>query len=210
MKIVEQLLKTQLQLKVTKNQYNNFGKYKYRSCEDILEGLKPLLKDNNLVLVLSDAIELIGNRIYVKATATLQNADGESIENHAFAREAETKKGMDDSQITGTASSYARKYALNGMFLIDDAKDADTNEYQDGEQQKEGKKPPEYYIDEIKQTVILKELHRTGWDTKSMLSYLAKKFPKNPPKAINKITIPQFTFIVKALEKKPDKEVAAK
>jgi len=205
MKIVEQLLKTQLQLKVTKNQYNNFGKYKYRSCEDILEGLKPLLKDNSLVLVLSDAIELIGNRIYVKATATLQNADGESIENHAFAREAETKKGMDDSQITGTASSYARKYALNGMFLIDDAKDADTDEYQDGEQQKEEKKPPEYYIDEIKQTVILKELHRTGWDTKSMLSYLAKKFPKNPPKAINKITIPQFTFIVKALEKKPDK-----
>jgi hypothetical protein len=98
--------------------------------EDILEALKPILKSNSLTLILDDSIEIAGNRVYVKSTAKLQNSDGESIENHAFARESETKKGMDDSQITGTASSYARKYALNGMFLIDDTKDADTDEYQ--------------------------------------------------------------------------------
>lgn len=129
MKIVEQLADIQEKLKAPKGQHNNFGNYNYRSCEDILEALKPLLKESGLTLTLDDSIESAGNRIYIKATAKLQNSDGESIENHAFAREAETKKGMDDSQITGTASSYARKYALNGMFLIDDAKDADSNEY---------------------------------------------------------------------------------
>lgn len=130
MKIVEQLLEVQSKLKAPKNQTNSFGNYKYRSCEDILEAAKPLLKENNLVLTLCDSVEFVGNRVYVKATARLQNADGEIVENCAFARESETKKGMDDSQITGTASSYARKYALNGMFLIDDTKDADTPEYE--------------------------------------------------------------------------------
>ena len=109
-------------LKAPKNQWNNFGKYNYRSCEDILEGLKPIL--DGLVITLCDDMILIGDRFYLKATATL--TDGESsISNSAFARESLTKKGMDDSQITGTASSYARKYALNGLFGIDDTKDAD-------------------------------------------------------------------------------------
>ncbi|MDU7339318.1 MAG: ERF family protein [Clostridium sp.] len=129
MKITEQLSEVQAKLKAPKNQKNSFGNYNYRSCEDILEAVKPLLKENSLVLTLCDSVEIIGARIYVKATARLQNADGESIENSAYAREAESKKGMDDSQITGTASSYARKYALNGMFLIDDTKDADTDEH---------------------------------------------------------------------------------
>lgn len=118
------LQRVQSKLKCPKDQYNNFGKYKYRSCESILEAVKPLLAEEQLILTISDAIECIGNRIYVKATATL--TDGESeISTTAFAREEEQKKGMDGSQVTGAASSYARKYALNGLFAIDDTKDAD-------------------------------------------------------------------------------------
>ena len=106
-----------------KGQFNKFGKYNYRSCEDILEGLKLVL--NGLVVTVEDDVKIVGDRVYIKSTATL--TDGEnSISNSAFARESLTKKGMDDSQITGTASSYARKYALNGLFLIDDTKDADS------------------------------------------------------------------------------------
>lgn len=124
------LLNVQARLKAPKGQMNKFGGYKYRSCEDILEAVKPLLEENKLVLVLGDEIELIGDRWYVKATAKIIGEDGD-VTNSAYAREAESKKGQDESQITGTASSYARKYALNGLFLIDDTKDADaTNEHQ--------------------------------------------------------------------------------
>ena len=122
----------QNELKAPKKRTNSFGGYKYRSCEDILEAVKPLLKKYNVTLTISDTIEEIGGRVYVKATAELRN--GENIGGYsvtAYAREAELKKGMDDSQITGAASSYARKYALNGLFLIDDSKDADTDEYAD-------------------------------------------------------------------------------
>lgn len=118
------LVLIQTELKAPKNQRNNFGGYNYRSCEDIMEAVKPLLQKYCVSLTVSDDIVAVGNRIYVKATATL--SDGvNSIQNSAFAREAEVKKGMDDSQITGAASSYARKYALNGLFCIDDTKDAD-------------------------------------------------------------------------------------
>lgn len=120
------LRKIQIELKAPKNQYNSFGRYKYRSCEDILEAVKPLLDKYSATLTLSDTVEEIGNRLYVKATATLQEDGDNPITVTAYAREPEAKKGMDDSQITGTASSYARKYALNGLFLIDDTKDADT------------------------------------------------------------------------------------
>ncbi|WP_392738893.1 ERF family protein [Serratia ureilytica] len=116
----------QLHLNAPKNQYNSFGNYKYRSCEDILEGVKPLLGD--LFLSISDEIVQIGDRFYVKATATI--TDGEHTHSaSAMAREALTKKGMDDAQVTGATSSYARKYCLNGLFGIDDAKDADTDEH---------------------------------------------------------------------------------
>lgn len=122
--IYEALMKIQSELKAPKNQRNNFGGYNYRSCEDIMEAVKPLLLKNGVVLTVSDDMSVVGNRVYVKATATL--SDGEDIiSNSAFAREAEAKKGMDDSQITGATSSYARKYALNGLFCIDDTKDAD-------------------------------------------------------------------------------------
>jgi hypothetical protein len=119
----KQVSDIQQELKAPKNQFNSFGKYKYRSCEDIVEGYKKL--PFGIVLTISDDVVQVGDRIYVKATATL--SDGEhSISNTGFARESLTKKGMDDSQITGTASSYARKYALNGLFCIDDTKDADS------------------------------------------------------------------------------------
>lgn len=117
-------------LKAPKNQYNSFGKYHYRSCEDILEAAKPMCCDNGLLLTISDEMQCIGDRYYIRATATLTDTEsGESISNTAYAREPAEKKGMDESQITGTASSYARKYALNGLFCIDDTKDADTDEY---------------------------------------------------------------------------------
>lgn len=126
---MKNLLKIQTELKAPKNQVNAFGKYKYRSCEDILEAVKPLLKETGCFLTINDEIVEIGGRIYVKASARFH--DGESsISTEAYAREEETKKGMDASQITGSASSYARKYALNGLFLIDDTKDADsTNQH---------------------------------------------------------------------------------
>lgn len=133
MNINEKLLKIQIELKAPKGQYNSFGKYKYRSCEDILEAVKPLLQENKCTLTIRDDMEQIGDRYYIKATAILADteADNTIITNTAYAREEESKKGMDGSQITGTASSYARKYALNGLFLIDDTKDADTNEFKE-------------------------------------------------------------------------------
>lgn len=127
----EKLALVQHRLKAPKSQYNSFGKYSYRSCEDILEGLKRPLENVGALVLLRDEIVEIGGRIYVKATAAFVDAEsGEAVEVTAMAREAEQKKGMDESQITGTASSYARKYALNGLFAIDDAKDADTDEHQ--------------------------------------------------------------------------------
>lgn len=128
MNIYEKLLKAQVELKAPKGQYNSFGKYKYRSCEDILEALKPVLDKFKLTLFIKDDVIEVNTRNYVKATITLVNIEkpDEIIETSALAREEETKKGMDGSQITGASSSYARKYALNGMFMIDDTKDSDS------------------------------------------------------------------------------------
>lgn len=122
------LIDIQSRLNAPKNLYNKFGGYNYRSCESILEAVKPLLKEYNATLTITDTLEQIGDRYYVKATARYMHGEFGTFVT-AYAREAETKKGMDDSQITGTASSYARKYALNGLFLIDDNKDADTDEF---------------------------------------------------------------------------------
>lgn len=126
--ITEKLLSAQQTLKAPKGQYNNFGKYNYRSAEDILEAVKPVNAQNGLLLTIMDEPVLVGDRHYIKATATITDGT-DTIVVTAFARESLTKKGMDESQITGTASSYARKYALNGLYLIDDTKDADTNEH---------------------------------------------------------------------------------
>ena len=128
--IYSKLLEIQKELKAPKGQRNDFGKYNYRSCEDILEAVKPLCYKNKVTLVLTDSLVNMGDRYYIRAMAILYDTESETeISNTAYAREEETKKGMDASQITGTASSYARKYALNGLFNIDDTKDADTNEY---------------------------------------------------------------------------------
>lgn len=128
------LLEIQVELKAPKSQYNKFGGYKYRSTEDILQAVKPLLKKYGDSLDLSDEPVLIGDWHYIKATAAFKDKDGNNTVVTGYAREAANKKGMDDSQITGTASSYARKYALNGLFLIDDTKDADTDEYHQQQQ----------------------------------------------------------------------------
>lgn len=127
MNIYEKLLAIQSELKAPKNQYNSFGKYKYRNCEDILEAVKPLCTKYKAVLTLNDDVDYMEGRHYVVAIATLYNVEApeEVVSTHAFAREEDTKKGMDASQITGATSSYARKYALNALFCIDDTKDAD-------------------------------------------------------------------------------------
>lgn len=125
MEFIEKVVAIQSELKAPKGQYNSFGKYNYRSCEDILEGVKPLLAKHGLILTIQDSIDLIGDRFYVKATATITDGK-EQLSTSAYARESLDKKGMDASQVTGATSSYARKYALNGLLAIDDTKDADT------------------------------------------------------------------------------------
>jgi hypothetical protein len=168
----------QSNLKAPKGQYNNFGKYKYRSCEDILESVKPLLSQHDCALVITDDIVMLGERIYVKATAKLI-CGSEHIESSAFAREEDTKKGMDSSQVTGAASSYARKYALNGLFCIDDTKDSDTTNT--GQESSERDKA----IKEAKSAKTMKELEsvwnkytslKTDAAFKSLIRELKKKF----------------------------------
>jgi hypothetical protein len=135
------LVLIQSELKAPKSQENKFGGYRYRSCEDILEALKPWLNQTDTTLVITDEVKEIGGRVYVCATAEIRNENG-SCSVTGFAREAESRKGMDDSQITGAASSYARKYALNGLFAIDDTKDADATNKHGSEPQKPASKPP--------------------------------------------------------------------
>jgi len=144
---MEALKKIQQELKAPKGNFNKFGNYKYRSCEDILEAVKPLLAKYDAQLTLADEIVNVGERYYVKATATISDG-GTQIATQAYARESEVKKGMDDSQITGTASSYARKYALNGLFLIDDTKDADTDEYHEQTNRQPKKTAPKQTADD--------------------------------------------------------------
>ena len=125
---LQPLTAIQAELKAPKNQLNKFGGYNYRSCEDILEAVKPLLKKHNCTMTITDSVECHGDRVYVCATVRFKDPSGNETEVRSYAREAASKKGMDDSQITGSASSYARKYALNGLYLIDDTKDADTRD----------------------------------------------------------------------------------
>jgi len=147
------LSKIQTKLHAPKGQTNKFGGYKYRSCEDIVEAVKPLLAEFNYSLQLSDEMVEVGGRVYVKATASLWDESNQVVAmTNGWAREAETKKGMDDSQLTGSCSSYARKYALNGLFAIDDTKDADTNE------QAEQIKPTKRINREVKQQYVTQML----------------------------------------------------
>ncbi|MDP4147041.1 MAG: ERF family protein [Bacillota bacterium] len=141
MNVYEKLMNVQSELKAPKSQYNKFGDFYYRGCEDILEGVKPLLNKYKATLIINDEIVLINDRFYIKATATFIDVEkGEKLESTAFAREALSKPKMDDSQVTGSTSSYARKYALNALFCIDDTKDADSND-NTGKDNKQDNKP---------------------------------------------------------------------
>ena len=157
MSVYEKLLNIQGSLKAPKGQYNGFGKYKYRSCEDVLEALKPLLVENKAVVTINDSLVQVGERYYVQAVATLTDVeDGKQVSVMAYAREALSKKGMDESQVTGATSSYARKYALNGLFAIDDSKDMDymqgqyTSEEKGNTEQIRQAKPKQDNKEEIK------------------------------------------------------------
>lgn len=129
MSVYEKLLKVQAEIRAPKSNYNSFAKFNYRSLEDITEALKPVLSKYGATVVLNDSIEVIGERYYMKCTATFYDCEtGESVSNTSFAREANEKRGMDEAQVSGMASSYCRKYCLNGLLLLDDVKDADSNE----------------------------------------------------------------------------------
>jgi hypothetical protein len=220
MNLREKLQIIQTELKAPKGQYNLFGKYYYRSCEDIQEGLKPLLAKTKTSLVVGDEIVVIGTRHYVKATAALMDCESdESITNIAYAREEESKKGMDGSQVTGASSSYARKYALNGLFCIDDTKDSDSTNSGDTDSKKANTKPNQIKepteaeiaaerqkiagqkIEQAKINTIKAELERTGVSEKAILGrYKVEK--------IEEITEELFIKVMSALEKTKSKEVA--
>lgn len=189
MKLFEKLDNIQIKLKAPKSQYNQFGKYAYRSCEDIVEAAKPLLNEQGLTLIMSDDVVLIGERYYIKATATLiDSSDGEKLAVSALAREPVSRKGMDDSQVTGSSSSYARKYALNGLFCIDDSKDSDQLNTEPSPQ-KENKSVPAG----VPQTVREYFEMVTDWARKNnatglIIPLVKEKYHKN---RFSELTLPQ-------------------
>lgn len=193
MKIHEKLSKIQTELKAPKNQFNKFGGYKYRSCEDILEALKPICAKNKAVLIVSDDIVPVDDRYYVKATSTLYDTEsGESVSATAFAREEDSKKGMDGSQITGASSSYARKYSLNGLFNIDDTRDSDaTNTH--GDEGING------LVTSLQCSELMKLLATKGYTPQSVL----KKYKVD---VISKLTNAQWEETMDGLRKLPDVE----
>lgn len=172
--VLEKLFRIQQELKAPKGQYNKFGNFHYRSCEDIQEAVKPILKELGAVLAVSDDIAVIGSRFYLKATAKIIDVEsGESISNTAYAREQEKKPGMDEAQVTGSCSSYARKYALNGLFCIDDAKDPDYPQGQQAGESSGGReKPKSWKASKESLDRLRKEAARTGTD----LSKVCKRY----------------------------------
>jgi len=178
---MEKLIKIQSELKANKDLFNAFGKYHYRSCESILEALKPLLKENNCLLTLSDKLVCVGQRYYIEATATFNDGKN-TIQVTAYAREEETKKGMDGSQVTGASSSYARKYSLNALFLIDDNKDSDSTNTHD---------------DKPKQTSYSNEVQSQKQDTSNEKEWLSEKQCKS---AVERITAGDLEVYQKTIE----------
>lgn len=205
--IHQKLIEVQEELKAPKGQYNSFGKYYFRSTEDIVEALKPLLIKRGLLLLMYDEIELVGSRIYVVSTADLTDG-ATNIKVSARARESEAKKGMDDSQITGTASSYARKYALNGMFLIDDSKDADTPEYSgqmNNQQQSKQPKQPGVTLDAVK-TALNDLVKKTNGDYTKISAYLLKQVGADNFNALSGQQLFAANDYIKQLSDKADKK----
>jgi len=198
MSVYEKLVNVQSELKAPKSKFNSFGKYNYRSLEDILEGVKPLLAKYKATLIIADGVEQVGDRYYIQAKATfIDTENGESISNTALARESTDKKGMDDSQITGTASSYARKYALNGLFLIDDTKDADTDENHI-ERESKAAKVQEMKITQAKINVLTQDIESGVIKREDLLKYF--KVEK-----LEDITEGQFRNYVEQKSKKEKK-----
>lgn len=198
MGIHEKMMHIQTTLKAPKNLYNSFGNYKYRNAEGILEAVKPLLAENKMSMYITDDVQAVGDRVYVKATVKVWDTEtGEWVETSALAREALNKKGMDDSQITGTASSYARKYALNGIFLLDDTKDADTDENQKErtarankqEQEKNKEKLDQMKISLVKQKTLLDLCEDEKFDINKILKSYKHE-------SIKDITEGQYKYIV--------------
>lgn len=196
MKLVEKLSMIQRELKAPKNLYNSFGKYNYRNAEGILEAFKPYEAKYNVMLTLADDMVAVNDRVYVKAIATLFDCESdERLQASAFAQEAAEKKGMDASQITGTASSYARKYALNGLFLLDDTKDADTDEYkrQTGGAEAKAEKLPITHVKALKSKIAALEAEGRVQASKILDYYHVK--------AVEDMTIEQFTHCMNYLSK---------
>ena len=172
---MKKLLDIQVELKAPKSQFNSFGKYNYRSAEDILEAVKPLCKKHDATLTITDEIIMVGERYYVKATARLISDDGE-VSTTAYAREDENKKGMDGSQITGAASSYARKYALNGLFCIDDTKDADTDEHKNNQQErKDPEEVPEFVATLDAEKELTEKWIAAGYSKEKLAPFFEKR-----------------------------------
>ena len=183
------IISIQNELKAPKGQFNSFGRYKYRSCEDILEAVKPLLHKYSCSLNISDEVVMVGDRFYIKATATLRKDTGEVISSSvAYAREDESKKGMDGAQVTGAASSYARKYALNGLFCIDDTKDADTDEYT--KNTKPEKEPAEKDKNCNLYIQLEKKLTESKIEIDALMKYL-KANDKRLPKVVTYESLPE-------------------
>lgn len=175
--ILKKLVIIQSKLKAPKGQYNSFGKYNYRSCEDILENARPLANENNCVIVINDDIKEVAGRYYVEATATLFDAEsGEEISTKALAREADIKKGMDESQITGASSSYARKYALSALFALDDTKDADTMDNREPAKKQVSKPATDEKTKHL--TNVFGKMKKHNADKNSILKIMKEKYNK--------------------------------
>lgn len=200
MTVYEKLIKVQKELKAPKNQRNSFGNYNYRSCEDILEALKPVLAENGATVFISDKPIVKENLwSYIESTVTFVDIEsGESVTVTAFARESESKKGMDVSQITGSASSYARKYALNGLFLIDDTKDADTDEQHN---QTAGSKQKAFSKDDVTalRLDLVKVATATKKDVNQLEAWVAQQIGLNSFDSINQSNIAKANVLVKQL-----------
>lgn len=199
MTVYKKLIEVQKELKAPKNQRNSFGNYNYRSCEDILEALKPVLSEHGATVFISDKPVVKENLFsYIEATATFVDTEsGDSVSVTAYAREAETKKGMDVSQITGSASSYARKYALNGLFLIDDTRDSDSDEYQ----KITGTKQKAFSKDDITalRLDLVKVATATKKDVNDLESWVAQQIGLNNFESINQSSFAKANALVKQL-----------
>ena len=200
MTVYKKLIKVQMELKAPKNQRNSFGNYNYRSCEDILEALKPVLAAHDATVFISDKVVVKENCwAYIESTATFVDIEtGESISTTAFARETENKKGMDSSQITGSASSYARKYALNGLFLIDDTRDADTDEQH---RQTSGAKQKAFSKDDVTalRLDLVKVATATKKDVNELEAWVAQQIGVDNFDAINQLSFVKANALVKQM-----------